>query len=363
MEPRSRVSNSRRTTSVRQALRKKSCNPCREAKTRCNLATPDCSRCEVRGLECIYENMPNTTNSLPNEPRRIPVRQSTSVNTTPTPTPPIELSASTLAAAGQISTVATDATFLPVVSPQGNTLGSPDFQDSDRLQGSMPGSSFDMNLLSSGEYHSILQTSGMDSGSINQDLDFSFMFQETESSSKIISPSSQQLHAEDGTRSRTEISLDELPETVLLSFDKPPTYQSSSRGPLSWNSSAPYLNSRRTPSVALVESTPIADARLLSHREYLSVTSHLNAKVALGILKSYPKMILEGSLPPFLHHCYSACEEGDIFNLHCQREIRFPEALANCKSILQVYFSKTKENSAFVWRMIHSEQRRLRREV
>jgi len=36
--------------------RKKSCKQCRLAKTRCNLATPHCQRCERRNLPCNYEH-------------------------------------------------------------------------------------------------------------------------------------------------------------------------------------------------------------------------------------------------------------------------------------------------------------------
>jgi hypothetical protein len=35
--------------------RKKSCAPCRESKTRCDRTMPECSRCTLRHLTCVYE--------------------------------------------------------------------------------------------------------------------------------------------------------------------------------------------------------------------------------------------------------------------------------------------------------------------
>lgn len=38
--------------------RKKSCAPCTQAKTRCDLHTPECSRCKTKGLDCRYYSPP-----------------------------------------------------------------------------------------------------------------------------------------------------------------------------------------------------------------------------------------------------------------------------------------------------------------
>jgi hypothetical protein len=45
--------------------RKRSCKQCRLAKTRCNLATPHCQRCERRNLPCKYEHQTANLNIAP----------------------------------------------------------------------------------------------------------------------------------------------------------------------------------------------------------------------------------------------------------------------------------------------------------
>jgi Fungal Zn(2)-Cys(6) binuclear cluster domain len=36
--------------------RKKSCARCRHAKTRCDQSTPQCSRCKLKGVDCVYDD-------------------------------------------------------------------------------------------------------------------------------------------------------------------------------------------------------------------------------------------------------------------------------------------------------------------
>ncbi|MCJ1240525.1 hypothetical protein MMC14_008528 [Varicellaria rhodocarpa] len=360
MESASRTASNRRMKSIRQSLRKKSCNQCRDAKIRCNLATPECSRCEVRGLECMYENVPYARNISPNAPRRVSIRQESSAEIIAATVLPVN----SLSAVEQASTVASPDTPLLVPSCEDGRLGSPIFQESNALRGSTSSPSLDMNDFSSEVYQSNLQGTQIHPRSLIEDLEFTSIFPAVKWSSKMTPSSPQQSYSRNSLEQWTEDILDDQPsETAPIQFEKYPIYHYESWEPCSWDPQTPSLDSARLPSVTLVESTPIIEARSLSYRKYAVSTSHLSAKVVLGTLKSYPKMILEGSLPPFLHHCYFAREDTDLFSLRNRREIRFPEALANCQSILHMFFMRTKESSAFVWRTIRSEQQRLRREV
>ena len=360
MESASRTVSNHRMKNIRQSLRKKSCDECRNAKTRCSLTMPECSRCEVRGLECKYENVPYASDTSPRATRRVPIRQES----------PAEIIADTvlpvnsLSAAEQASTIPSLNTPLPVPSCEDGRLGSPIFQELNAVRGSTFSPSLDMNDVSSKVYQSDLQGTRIHPRSLIEDLDFTSMFPAVTSSSKITPFSPQQAYSLNSFGHWIEdVPNDQPSETAPVQFEKYPTYHYESWEPFSWDSQTSSLSSVRPPSVAPVEITPIIEARSLSYRTYAASTSHLSAKVVLGTLKSYPKMILEGSLPPFLHHCYFAREDTDIFSRRNRREIRFPEALANCQSILHMFFMRTKESSAFVWRMMRSEQQRLRREV
>lgn len=73
-------------------------------------------------------------------------------------------------------------------------------------------------------------------------------------------------------------------------------------------------------------------------------------------------MLLEATnLPPFIHGC--ALQESEF-----EGEILLPpqnslESLAVCRNIVQMYSTKTKQTSAFLWRTVASEGKRLEEEV
>ena len=222
----------------------------------------------------------------------------------------------------------------------------------------------DMTVSEFGDHQSVPQTAHTNLESIGDDLDFTSIFLDTGSGCKTSPFPPQQPNRQNSMQHWTGTSLDEEPfETASVCIDEPSINLSSSWEPISEEYPVSFLNSVRIPSVAQVENAPRGEASLLSNRKIASTTSCLNAMVALGILKSYPRMILEGSLPPFLHNCHFIRKDGDAFSLGSRGDICFPEPLANCKSILHMFYAKTKESSAFVWRTIRSEQRRLRREV
>ena len=100
---------------------------------------------------------------------------------------------------------------------------------------------------------------------------------------------------------------------------------------------------------------------LFSLKKTTTTKSLLSAKYLLGMLCSYPKMMLgENTLPPFIRLPYSI---AGVFNLKENPEDCLPESLANCASIVQMFLTKTPANSALLWRTLESEQQRLFNDV
>ncbi|KAJ7468697.1 hypothetical protein FB451DRAFT_1257030 [Mycena latifolia] len=68
--PRKSVGRSKQTP-TRFTSRKKSCQNCSDAKTRCSLQRPNCSRCQVRGLACQYLTMDSPSSAPTTTPANI----------------------------------------------------------------------------------------------------------------------------------------------------------------------------------------------------------------------------------------------------------------------------------------------------
>ena len=102
---------------------------------------------------------------------------------------------------------------------------------------------------------------------------------------------------------------------------------------------------------------------LLLFRHTMTMRSWLVANSILGVVKSYPKMLLDGGrLPPFIHFHISV----DGINLQhddVASKTFLPEPLAICASLAQLYKSKNRGSSAFVRRTIYLELQRLYSEV
>lgn len=73
-------------------------------------------------------------------------------------------------------------------------------------------------------------------------------------------------------------------------------------------------------------------------------------------------LINGGILPPFIH---SGCMVGDLkvdcASRGCHECLSKP--LANCTSLVQMFYSKTPTSSDFVWTTIYTEHMRLYKEV
>lgn len=107
-----------------------------------------------------------------------------------------------------------------------------------------------------------------------------------------------------------------------------------------------------------------AEHRLLSQRRTTTTDAFFTAKVLLGQIRQYPKMMMQGKkLPPFIH---PRCASGSPWMDSCAAEDRhvcLPEALAVCANLVHMFYSRTPASSRFAWETIYRHQERLHQEV
>ncbi|KAK0652454.1 hypothetical protein B0T16DRAFT_406212 [Cercophora newfieldiana] len=115
--------------------------------------------------------------------------------------------------------------------------------------------------------------------------------------------------------------------------------------------------------LSLPTTTPPTPTNLLSPRKMPNREAFLTSKILFSQLTSYPHMLVDGrgNLPPFIFpQCVldgksaDACRSQAKGNHTC-----LPEALANCTSLLHMFFNRTAASSGFVWRSIYDYQRQL----
>ncbi|KAI1276029.1 hypothetical protein F5Y07DRAFT_399802 [Xylaria sp. FL0933] len=103
---------------------------------------------------------------------------------------------------------------------------------------------------------------------------------------------------------------------------------------------------------------------LLARRRGATNERPLMAKIIQGQLKNYPMMLIRGSrLPPFI---YPQCILNNKLSHSCTAASGthqcLPEPLANCAALTQMFYSCRSGNSRFVWKAIYDENRRLYKE-
>lgn len=88
------------------------------------------------------------------------------------------------------------------------------------------------------------------------------------------------------------------------------------------------------------------------------------SSIILGQLTSYPKMLIQGDiLPPFIH---PPCFRDERLAPGCSdkgQHVCLPEELAMAQSLVRSFYSRTANNTAYVWRSIYAEKERLKNEV
>ena len=98
----------------------------------------------------------------------------------------------------------------------------------------------------------------------------------------------------------------------------------------------------------------------LFRRRERSFGSQLSCYYLLQTLRSYSKVMLSDTLPPFIHeNCGGFGSRGLVPGWIPPPSPLLPAPLAICKSIMCMYFSKTSESTSFLWRTIEMELNRL----
>jgi hypothetical protein len=102
---------------------------------------------------------------------------------------------------------------------------------------------------------------------------------------------------------------------------------------------------------------PFEDSsRCMRRRKLINPHVQTHATLIIQILSSFPAMMLrKETFPPFIHPRSFSSVPG--------KEYEMPEALVNCMSIAQLFKTRTKENSRFLWKSIRMEHERLWHEV
>ena len=109
-----------------------------------------------------------------------------------------------------------------------------------------------------------------------------------------------------------------------------------------------------------------AQNSLLLQRKTTTTETFMTAKVVLGQIRQYPRLMIQGtSLPPFLHpRCASS--GNSLLPDSCSSEgkhVCMPEILAVCANLVHLFYNRTAASSRFAWGTIYSHQKRLHDEV
>ena len=330
-----------------ESTRKKSCASCRLAKTRCNLAVPNCARCEIRKLECTYERKIHAGPAF----RSKDLDQTIEINTD--------------SGTGIVSNCTAK-------SPLGPSFARPAravIEHADNLQNTAPqileriapdtrlGQSIDASLDNELSFDWDLDI-GPWLPARSMDLD-----EHTPTILEDWNPISQnQTGAKDIVTSHSPSRQPQIADANPLTIDMDPQSQEHERlspSPiqryhLSPEGRALVQNSNRLLMSLSVQMT----AGIFLPRKFTTSAASLTATYLKAVLSSYPKLMMQNSaLPPYVHPYFPKSVSNSCL---CYKDkTSLPESLAICSSIVQMSLTKTHESHAFLWRTIRLEQERL----
>jgi hypothetical protein len=295
--------------------RKKSCEHCRASKARCNKATPTCSRCSERELHCVYD------------------RRDTD-RATPYSYPP--------SASPHLENLAQAPPLMRISNQLGLGLSEISVVDLDQhlsigVDEILP--DFDEELL-------LGWAATDDLGSYNL------------ATPKAIGLPGQEFHQQRTT-----------PRDGFLNVPALPTISTrlSSEGA---DSGSPWLledlydgsTANQTSSRMTIAIEKPMDERTLTRRgahKRCPLTSAI-----LGLIASYPKMMIEGDrLPPFIQPLCHIEEDLAQDCAESGKHVCLTKDLAACASLVRMFYERTATNAAFGWNSIYAEVERLRQEV
>ncbi|KAI1360482.1 hypothetical protein F5Y08DRAFT_317245 [Xylaria arbuscula] len=315
--------------------RKKACEQCRLAKTRCSL-DPVCLRCPSRALECKY-----TAGSW----RASPFSR---------PRPPCAGQAPSLISPA-FSTESLSSLF-NFSAPGSTSLesGGANFEtyswDSNIFGDSRDVVSDQTFCTKSKEPIPILSTALPRHEALNDTaLDFSPL-------------STLQYDSSGGTRLQDPQTGIDPVVTTEQSMDASATAGSQLRD--SDSSSSPTLDDEEGVDIENDSTIGIYVRRLehlAIHRRGPASERSLTARILLGQIKNYPMMLIRGSrLPPFI---YPQCVLNNKLSRCCTAATGTHQCLlkplANCAALTRMFYDRNPSNAQFLWKAMYDEQRRL----
>lgn len=303
--------------------RRKSCNQCRSAKTRCSLSLP-CMRCSRRNIACEYASstLRRTTRTYP-EIR--PLRStSTGPSSSLTSTSPMGI-----LDAGLGMSSATPITF-PLSIMSSSLVSGPSVADAFSSEwGLNPG---------------VLEGFQLPTGVTNNDT----------------CPAAS-VNAFDATLSR-EAEVSSSPPWARLGLESVRNILVSAEQTETGHKVDSLLGPGS--SIAIWASQTYLYSPLSQKHLSRVPTTLLTTKLLLGQICDYPKMMIQGpQLPPFIH---PRCTMGFQTEPSCPSagpHRCLPEPLAICSTLIRSFYERTPQSSSFVWRNIYAEQHRLHQEV
>ena len=335
-----------------EPTRKKSCASCRLAKARCNLATPKCSRCELRRAECAYErNIYVQAGSGSNGSNQATGRSFCTGTR-------ITVNDSTAPSVRAISLLPTEALIeRSDTFSQGTVLHDPQRIALDAPPGRCVetsienGLDLDWNL----ELHSWAADPSMveddQSATVFEDLDSVLDCSTGVKDPRMTYLPSRQPHVPNLHPSSSDVDSQHQGQGSPF----PPSM------PLHRLPSESQALIQNSPRLLMSIPAPSLPGLFLP-RKFATSSSSFTAKYLMAVLCSYPKFMTNGSiLPPYIHPVISNYEGDNC--MCCEPRTHLPESLAICSSIVQMFLTKTSESHAFIWGTIHLEQQRLYKEV
>lgn len=296
--------------------RKKSCERCRASKARCNRASPICSRCSERQLQCVYDRQDSA------------VPSSYSPTTAPGPSV-LDASTETRSWAGISSEL---------------ELGSED----------APLAGQDLDLIADGMLPDFAQELRLDWTTTNA-LDIGNL-----STARVFECSGSEVRQEIMTQRDGFSSYPTLPTISTCISPGSAAGFSPFLFQLPGSSNEPIPDRHSNQVTVTIEKSK--DRRTLMRRgahQSCPLTS-----IVLGQILSYAEMMVEGDqLPLFIHPPCHIDEELAQDCLESGKHRCLPKDLAICSSLVQMFYQRTTADVSFVWKLIYEEAERLHKEV
>ena len=326
-----------------ESTRKKACASCRLAKTRCNLAFPRCSRCEMRRLECIYERKihggPISSSKDSDQNTELNIDSGTEPSLRP----------SFFQAAGALVEHADTPQSTAPQNPRRIAPDTPLGQGLDAGLESVLDLDWEFDI-----------DSWIPARSVN-------LNDQTTTILEDLNPISQYpTSAKDIGISYFPLRQPQITDSNPMTTDTDSQYQEReilSPPPMPWSRLPPEGRALVQNSPRLFTSFSVQHTTgIFLPRTFATPASSLTAKYLKAMLSSYPKLMIQNSvLPPYIHS-YTLNNLSD--DCLCRKDkTSLPESLAICSSIVQMSVTKMRESHAFVWKTIRLEQERLYRKV